>query len=109
MQAEADGRYARAYAEYTDLGEYKDCPDKAARFENEYAAASVLLAGGEYDNAKSAFEALKDYADAEKMAKESVYQKGKKQLADEQFDEAKATFEAVEDYADAQTMGKESL
>ena len=109
MQAEADGRYARAYAEYTDLGEYKDCPDKAARFENEYAAASALLAGGEYDNAKSAFEALKDYADAEKMAKESVYQKGKKQLADGQFDEAKATFEALEDYADAQTMVKESV
>lgn len=109
MQAEADGRYARAYAEYTDLGEYKDCPDKAARFENEYAAASALLAGGEYDNAKSAFEALKDYADAEKMAKESVYQKGKKQLTDGQFDEAKATFEALEDYADAQTMVKESV
>ena len=109
MQAEADGRYARAYAEYTDLGEYKDCPDKAARFENEYAAASALLAGGEYDNAKSAFEALKDYADAEKMAKESVYQKGKKQLADGQFDEAKATFESLEDYADAQTMAKESV
>ena len=109
MQAEADGRYARAYAEYTDLGEYKDCPDKAARFENEYAAASALLAGGEYDNAKSAFEALKDYADAEKMAKESVYQKGKKQLADGQFDEAKATFESLEDYADAQTMVKESV
>lgn len=109
MQAEADGRYARAYAEYTDLGEYKDCADKAARFENEYAAASALLAGGEYDNAKSAFEALKDYADAEKMAKESVYQKGKKQLADGQFDEAKATFEALEDYADAQTMVKESV
>lgn len=109
MQAEADGRYARAYAEYIDLGEYKDCPDKAARFENEYAAASALLAEGEYDNAKSAFEALKDYADAEKMAKESVYQKGKKQLADRQFDEAKATFEALEDYADAQTMVKESV
>jgi len=109
MQAEADGRYARAYAEYIDLGEYKDCPDKAARFENEYAAATALLAGGEYDNAKSAFEALKDYADAEKMAKESVYQKGKKQLADGQFDEAKATFEALEDYADAQTMVKESV
>ena len=108
MQAEADGRYARAYAEYTDLGEYKDCADKAARFENEYAAATALLAGGEYDNAKSAFEALKDYADAEKMAKESVYQKGKKQLADGQFDEAEATFEALEDYADAQTMAKES-
>ena len=109
MQAEADGRYARAYAEYIDLGEYKDCPDKAARFENEYAAASALLAEGEYDNAKSAFEALKDYADAEKMAKESVYQKGKKQLADGQFDEAEATFEALEDYADAQTMVKESV
>ena len=109
MQAEADGRYARAYAEYTDLGEYKDCADKAARFENEYAAASALLAGGEYDNAKSAFEALKDYADAEKMAKESVYQKGKEQLADGQFDEAEATFEALEDYADAQTMAKESV
>ena len=109
MQAEADGRYARAYAEYTDLGEYKDCPDKAARFENEYAAATALLAEGEYDNAKSAFEALKDYADAEKMAKESVYQKGKKQLADGQFDEAKATFESLEDYADAQTMVKESV
>ena len=109
MQAEADGRYARAYAEYTDLGEYKDCPDKAARFENEYAAATALLAGGEYDNAKSAFEALKDYADAEKMVKESVYQKGKKQLADGQFDDAKATFEALEDYADAQTMVKESV
>ena len=109
MQAEADGRYARAYAEYTDLGEYKDCADKAARFENEYAAASALLAGGEYDNAKSAFEALKDYADAEKMAKESVYQKGKKQLADGQFDEAEATFESLEDYADAQTMAKESV
>lgn len=108
MQAEADGRYARAYAEYIDLGEYKDCTDKAARFENEYAAASALLAEGEYDNAKSAFEALKDYADAEKMAKESVYQKGKKQLADGQFDEAKATFESLEDYADAQTMVKES-
>lgn len=108
MQAEADGRYARAYAEYIDLGEYKDCADKAARFENEYAAATALLAGGEYDDAKSAFEALKDYADAEKMAKESVYQKGKKQLADGQFDEAKATFEALEDYADAQTMAKES-
>ena len=109
MQAEADGRYARAYAEYTDLGEYKDCADKAARFENEYAAATALLAGGEYDNAKSAFEALKDYADAEKMAKESVYQKGKKQLADRQFDEAEATFESLEDYADAQTMAKESV
>lgn len=109
MQAEADGRYAKAYAEYADLGEYKDCADKAARFENEYAAASALLAGGEYDNAKSAFEALKDYADAEKMAKESVYQKGKKQLADGQFDEAKATFESLEDYADAQTMAKESV
>lgn len=109
MQAEADGRYARAYAEYTDLGEYKDCADKAARFENEYAAATALLAGGEYDNAKSAFEALKDYADAEKMAKESVYQKGKKQLADGQFDEAEATFESLEDYADAQTMAKESV
>ena len=90
------------------MGEYKDCADKAARFENEYAAASALLAGGEYDNAKSAFEALKDYADAEKMAKESVYQKGKKQLADGQFDEAEATFESLEDYADAQTMAKES-
>ena len=109
MQAEADGRYARAYAEYTDLGEYKDCPDKAARFENEYAAATALLAEGEYDNAKSAFEALKDYADAEKMAKESVYQKGKKQLADGRFDEAKATFETLKDYADAQTMAKESV
>ena len=109
MQAEADGRYARAYAEYIDLGEYKDCADKAARFENEYAAASALLAGGEYDNAKSAFEALKDYADAEKMAKESVYQKGKKQLTDGQFDEAEATFESLEDYADAQTLAKESV
>ena len=109
MQAEADGRYARAYAEYIDLGEYKDCPDKAARFENEYAAATALLTEGEYDIAKSAFEALKDYADAEKMAKESVYQKGKKQLADGQFDEAKATFESLEDYADAQTMAKESV
>ena len=109
MQAEADGQYAKAYAEYADLGEYKDCADKAARFENEYAAATALLAEGEYDNAKSAFEALKDYADAEKMAKESVYQKGKKQLADGQFDEAKATFEALEDYADAQTMAKESV
>ena len=109
MQAEADGRYARAYAKYIDLGEYKDCADKAARFENEYAAATALLAGGEYDNAKSAFEALKDYADAEKMAKESVYQKGKKQLADGQFDEAEATFESLEDYADAQTMAKESV
>ena len=109
MQAEADGQYAKAYAEYADLGEYKDCPDKAARFENEYAAATALLAGGEYDNAKSAFEALKDYADAEKMAKESVYQKGEKQLADGQFDKAKATFESLEDYADAQTMVKESV
>ena len=69
----------------------------------------ALLAEEEYDNAKSAFEALKDYADAEKMAKESVYQKGKKQLADGQFDKAKATFEALEDYADAQTMVKESV
>lgn len=109
MQAEADGRYAKAYAEYIDLGEYKDCPDKAARFENEYAAATALLAGGEYDNAKSTFEALKDYADAEKMAQESIYQKGEKQLADGQFDEAKATFESLEDYADAQTMVKESV
>ena len=109
MQAEADGRYAKAYAEYIDLGEYKDCADKAARFENEYAAATALLTEGEYDNAKSAFEALKDYADAEKMAKESVYQKGEKLLADGQFDEAKATFEALEDYADAQTMAKESV
>ena len=109
MRAEADGQYAKAYAEYADLGEYKDCADKAARFENGYAAAAALLAEGEYDNAKSAFEALKDYADAEKMAKESVYQKGKKQLADGQFDEAKATFESLEDYADAQTMVKESV
>ncbi|MFR8977498.1 MAG: DUF6273 domain-containing protein, partial [Christensenellales bacterium] len=109
MQAEADGRYARAYAEYTDLGEYKDCPDKAARFENEYAAASALLAEEEYDNAKSAFEALKDYADAEKMAKESVYQKGEKLLADGRFYEAKTTFETLKDYADAQTMAKESV
>lgn len=109
MQAEADGRYARAYAEYTDLGEYKDCADKAARFENEYAAATALLAGGEYDNAKSAFEALKDYADAEKMAKESVYQKGEKLLADGRFYEAKTTFETLKDYADAQTMAKESV
>lgn len=82
MQAEADGQYAKAYAEYIDLGEYKDCADKAARFENEYAAAAALLAEGECDNAKSAFEALKDYADAEKMAKASAYQKGEKQLAD---------------------------
>ena len=109
MQAEADGRYARAYAEYIDLGEYKDCADKAARFENEYAAASALLAEGEYDNAKSAFEALKDYADAEKMAKESVYQKGEKLLADGRFYEAKTTFETLKDYADAQTMAKESV
>ena len=109
MQAEADGRYARAYAKYIDLGEYKDCADKAARFENEYAAATALLAEGEYDNAKAAFEALKDYADAEKMAQESIYQKGEKQLADGQFDEAKATFESLEDYADAQTMAKESV
>lgn len=109
MQAEADGQYAKAYAEYADLGEYKDCADKAARFENGYAAATALLAEGEYDNAKSAFEALKDYADAEKMAKESVYQKGKKQLADGQFDDAKATFESLEDYADAQTKAKESV
>ena len=109
MQAEADGQYAKAYAEYTDLGEYKDCADKVARFENGYAAATALLTEGEYDNAKSAFEALKDYADAEKMAKESVYQKGKKQLADGQFDEAKATFESLEDYSDAQTMAKESV
>ena len=109
MRAEADGQYAKAYAEYADLGKYKDCADKAARFENGYAAAAALLAEGEYDNAKSAFEALKDYADAEKMAKESVYQKGKKQLADGQFDEAKATFESLEDYADAQTMVKESV
>ena len=109
MQAEADGRYARAYAKYIDLGEYKDCADKAARFENEYAAATALLAEGEYDNAKAAFEALKDYADAEKMAQESIYQKGEKQLADGQFDEAKATFESLEDYADAQTMVKESV
>ena len=109
MQAEADGRYARAYAEYTDLGEYKDCPDKAARFENEYAAASALLAEEEYDNAKSAFEALKDYADAEKMAKESVYQKGEKLLADGRFYEAKTTFETLKDYSDAETMAKESV
>ena len=109
MQAENNGQYAQAYAEYIDLGEYKDCADKAARFENEYAAASALLAEGEYDNAKSAFEALKDYADAEKMAKESVYQKGKKQLADGRFDEAKATFESLKDYSDAETMVKESV
>ena len=109
MQAEADGQYAKAYAEYADLGEYKDCADKAARFENEYAAATALLAGGEYDNAKSAFEALKDYADAEKMAKESVYQKGEKLLADGRFYEAKTTFETLKDYADAQTMAKESV
>ena len=107
-QAEENGQYAKAYAEYIDLGEYKDCADRAAHFENEYAAATALLAGGEYDNAKSAFEALKDYADAKKMAKESVYQKGKKQLADGQFDEAEATFESLEDYADARTMAKES-
>ena len=109
MQAENNGQYAQAYAEYIDLGEYKDCADKAARFENEYAAASALLAEGEYDNAKSAFEALKDYADAEKMAKESVYQNGKKQLADGRFDEAKATFESLKDYSDAETMVKESV
>ncbi len=107
-QAEANGQYAKAYAEYIDLGEYKDCADRAAHFENEYAAATALLTEEEYDNAKSAFEALKDYADAEKMAKESVYQKGKKQLADGQFDEAEATFESLEDYADARTMAKES-
>ncbi len=87
----------------------RDCADKAARFENGYAAAAALLAEGEYDNAKSAFEALKDYADAEKMAKESAYQKGEKQLADGQFDDAKATFESLEDYADAQTKAKESV
>ena len=108
MQAEADGRYARAYAEYTDLGEYKDCADKAARFENEYAAASALLAGGEYDNAKSAFEALKDYADAEKMAKESVYQKGEKLLADKDYDGAIAAYQAAGNYSDAATKAKEA-
>ena len=72
-------------------------------------AAAALLAEGEYDDAKSVFEALKDYADAEKMAKESAYQKGEKQLADGQFDDAKATFESLEDYADAQTKAKEAV
>lgn len=108
-QAENNGHYAQAYAEYIDLGEYKDCADRAAKFENDYATAQNLLNAGDYDQAEACFEALKDYADASTMAQEAAYQKGKKQLADGQFDEAKATFESLKDYSDAETMVKESV
>lgn len=108
-QAENNGQYAQAYAEYIDLGEYKDCADRAAKFENDYATAQNLLNAGDYDQAKACFEALKNYADASTMAREAAYQKGKKQLADGQFDEAKATFESLKDYSDAETMVKESV
>lgn len=108
VQAEENGQYAEAYAEYADLGEYKDCADKAARFENGYAAATALLAEGEYDNAKSVFEALKDYADAEKMTKGSVYQKGEKLLALGDYDGATAAYQAAGNYSDASTKAKEA-
>lgn len=52
-QAENNGHYAQAYAEYIDLGEYKDCADRAAKFENDYATAQNLLNAGDYDQAKA--------------------------------------------------------
>ena len=99
-QAENNGHYAQAYAEYIDLGEYKDCADRAAKFENDYATAQNLLNAGDYDQAKACFEALKNYADASTMAREAAYQKGKKQLADGLFAEAEATFDTLGEYSD---------
>lgn len=56
---------------------------------------------GQFDEAKATFEALEDYADAQTMVKESVYQKGKKQLDDGQYDLALSTFSALGTYRKA--------
>ena len=113
---EAEALYEDAAESFEALGDYEDCPERAAEcrawlekrreslLRADYENASGLLAQGRYAEARELFLALGDYEDSSEQAKEAVYRKA---LALYQFvDEHDVTGVTASLRADA---GEESL
>ncbi len=95
--AEAAGDFARACELYALAG----IEEKVAAFGKAYADALTLLGEGQYDEAREAFLALKNYQDAARMAEEALYRKAQSLEAAGDYEGAIAQFAALGGYSDA--------
>lgn len=105
--------YNSAIAIFTDLGDYKDSPEKIEQINNmikqaAYDEAVKLVDAGEYESAITAFEALGDFSDSKQkveevktLIKDKAYDHAVQLMNDESYDEAIAAFEALDGYKDS--------
>ena len=95
------GEYDSAAEAFSELGNYKDSPQKAedAVHEKAYQKAQTLLASEEYDQAAEAFTALGAYKDSAQKAKDAMQGKADR----ETYGKARTLMDAGE-YAKAMIM-----
>jgi len=97
----AAGDVAGAYEAFGKIGEYSDSGAVRRKIEEDYAAAVKLLEEGKFTEAKTAFEALRNYGDSETQVKECVYRRADALRNEGKFDEAVSLYTALEDYRDS--------
>ena len=97
----AAGDVAGAYEAFGKIGEYSDSGAVRRKIEEDYAAAVKLLEEGKFAEAKTAFEALRNYGDSETQVKECVYRRADALRNEGKFDEAVSLYTGLEDYRDS--------
>ncbi len=101
------GSYREAIQVFTNLGDYKDSPEKIQ--EAEYGQAQAFLDDGSYDEALDAFTALGDYQDSPQkveLAKEGqrnrkAYQEAMALVEAKRYPAAAIAFHALGDFEDS--------
>ena len=94
------GDVAGAYSGYSDISDYSDSAGIVSGIESDYAAACKLLEDGNYDEAKAAFDALKNYEDSETRAKESLYRKAGELASKGEYPDAISLYTDLAGYRD---------
>lgn len=71
--------------------------------EDAYNEADKVFSSGDYDTAKTMFEDLGDYSDAQSRALGCDYEKANALLEKEEYDDAYALFESIGEYQDSKS------
>ena len=101
LEYEAQLDYSKAHSYYVSAGEHKDSADKAARFENEYAAAQTMADEGNYAEAARAFADLYNYRNAAELVPQMHYQHAEALIENGEWEAAAEAFVKAGDYSDA--------
>lgn len=98
--------YGNAISLFTELGSYKDSPQKV--LESKYQLATQYLSEGKYTEGITAFEELGSYKDSPQKVLESKYQLASQYHREERYVEGIALFEELGDYKASIQLLKET-